>query len=118
ACGATTGGVTFIFQGGGDSETWSVVGAGKSALAAADAGVAHPSDASGALGAGSYAYSAHYAGDGNYKSSDSTCEPFSIDQADSSTGTASCRARENVTTVGGSAHLETDPRDKAPTRSL
>lgn len=39
------------------------------------------SSTSSSLGAGSYSYLASYSGDGNYKASDSSCEPFTINKA-------------------------------------
>lgn len=45
---------------------------------AVTAGIAHPSTSQGPLGAGLYAFKAHYNGDNNYNELDSSCEPFSI----------------------------------------
>jgi uncharacterized repeat protein (TIGR01451 family) len=42
------------------------------------AGVAHPSQASGALAAGDYGFQAHYNGDDNFDPSTSPCEPFTV----------------------------------------
>ena len=74
-----TGSVSFTFYTGGSCATGTPAAAGTITLDSN--GVAHPSDASGALGAGSYAYKAAYGGDSNYAGSTSDCEPFTIDKA-------------------------------------
>jgi Bacterial Ig-like domain (group 3) len=80
-----TGSVVFTFYSGGDCETGTAVGAGTVALDAN--GVAHPSDSEGPLHAGSYAFSATYAGDGNYAGSLSDCEPLTVNQGTTGTST-------------------------------
>src|SRR5262245_24923411 len=67
-----TGDVTFTFFTDGTCEG---EGVGKGTVALV-AGVAHPSQASGALAAGNYAFQAHYNGDDNFDASTSRCEPF------------------------------------------
>ncbi|WP_165067187.1 Ig-like domain-containing protein [Paludisphaera rhizosphaerae] len=70
-----TGSVTFTFYSTIDG-TGPSVGAGTVMLD--PSGVAHPSDASGALTPGSYSYRAHYNGDSTYLPSDSAVEPFTV----------------------------------------
>src|SRR5262249_56127038 len=62
-----TGDVTFTFF---TNNTCEGQGTGKGTVALS-AGVAHPSDASGALAAGNYAFRAHYNGDTNFDASTS-----------------------------------------------
>ena len=62
-----TGNVTFTFFA---NNACTGPGTGKGTVALA-AGVAHPSDASGALAAGDYAFRAHYNGDTNFDASTS-----------------------------------------------
>jgi Bacterial Ig-like domain (group 3) len=69
-----TGTVTFTFFTSGDCTT----GAQSAGMVTLVGGVAHPSDASGPLGAGSYAFRAHYNGDSNYAESTSACEPLTV----------------------------------------
>jgi hypothetical protein len=77
--GTPTGDVEFTFFTGGNCTTGTPVAAGTVALDGS--GVAHPSASTGSLGAGSYAFQAHYVGDDNYNGSTSDCEPFSIGKA-------------------------------------
>jgi len=77
--GTPTGDVTFTFFTGGDCDTGTPFAAGTVALDAS--GVAHPSDSTGSLGAGDYAFQAEYQGDDNYNKSTSGCEPFSVAKA-------------------------------------
>jgi hypothetical protein len=107
-----TGSVTFTFYSGGNCATGTAAGAGTVDLDAG--GVAHPSDASGALGAGSYAYQAHYNGDPNFNESTSDCEPFTIDKAGSSTLTEIHNAAEQAVT---SVALGSTVHDKATVTS-
>jgi hypothetical protein len=72
--GTPTGTVTFTFFTSGDCTT-GAQGAGMVTLVG---GVAHPSDTAGPLGAGSYAFRAHYSGDSNYSESTSACEPLTV----------------------------------------
>jgi Divergent InlB B-repeat domain/Bacterial Ig-like domain (group 3) len=74
--GTPTGTVTFTFFTGGDCTTGTSQPAGTVPLVG---GVAHPSDTSGPLGAGSYAFRAHYSGDSNYSESTSACEPLTVE---------------------------------------
>jgi hypothetical protein len=68
------GTVDFTFYSGGDCTTGTAVASGTDVPVVA--GVAHPSLSQTPASVGSYAFSAHYDGDDNYKSSDSACEPF------------------------------------------
>ena len=52
------------------------------------AGYAHPSDSTGALGAGTYAFRAEYLGDSNYAAVLGGCETFVVDKAELSLTTA------------------------------
>jgi len=72
--GTPTGTVTFTFFTSGDCTT----GAQSAGTVTLVGGVAHPSDTSGPLGAGSYAFRAHYKGDSNYSESTSACEPLTV----------------------------------------
>jgi uncharacterized repeat protein (TIGR01451 family) len=72
-----TGDVSFTFFANNDC---SGQGTAKGTVALV-AGVAHPSQASGALAAGDYAFRAHYNGDDNFDPSTSPCEPFSVEKA-------------------------------------
>src|SRR5262249_58720221 len=79
---------------------------------ALSAGVAHPSDASGALAAGNYAFRAHYNGDTNFDASTSDCEPFHVNTAASSTATElHNNANEAVIPVSSSVDLNTTRLD-------
>src|SRR5207247_2526988 len=73
-----TGDVTFTFFANG---TCDGQGTAKGTVALNGSGVAHPSQASGALPAGDYAFRAHYNGDSNFDASTSPCEPFSVAKA-------------------------------------
>lgn len=53
-------------------------GVTKGTVALDGSGVAHPSDATGALAAGNYAFKAQYSGDTNYTGSTSGCENFTV----------------------------------------
>ena len=65
------------------------------------AGVVPNSSTQGPLGAGSYSFDAVYSGDVNYgASSPSTCEPFSVAQAPSSTSTIVFDAGNNAAWTG------------------
>jgi uncharacterized repeat protein (TIGR01451 family) len=70
-----TGDVTFTFF---TNNTCEGQGVGKGTVALNGSGVAHPSQASGALAAGKYAFQAHYNGDDNFDPSASPCEPFQV----------------------------------------
>jgi uncharacterized repeat protein (TIGR01451 family) len=77
-------------------------------------GVAHPSDASGALAAGDYAFRAHYNGDSNFDASTSSCEPFHVSTAGTTTDTElHNNANEAVIALGSSVALGTNVHDKA-----
>ncbi len=74
--------------------------------------VGSESSASAALAAGSYSYLASYAGDVNYNSSNGTCEPFTVSQAQLTTATqVHDSAHTNVT--GGSVPLGSVVHDTA-----
>src|SRR5262249_35271205 len=77
-----TGNVTFTFYTAASDCTGASVGAGTVALDVTI--VADPSDAEGPLAAGSYSFQASYGGDSNYNASTSSCEPLTINKADSS----------------------------------
>ena len=105
-----TGDVTFTFF---TNNTCDGAGTGKGTVALA-AGVAHPSDASGALAAGDYAFRAHYNGDSNFDASTSDCEPFHVNKAGSSTATElHNNANETVIPLSSAVALGTNVHDKA-----
>src|SRR5439155_890495 len=105
-----TGDVTFTFFTNG---TCDGAGVGKGTVALSG-GVAHPSQASGALAAGDYAFRAHYNGDTNFDPSTSDCEPFHVNTASSSTATElHNNASEAVIAIGSSVALGTNVHDKA-----
>src|SRR5437867_7477586 len=75
--GVPTGTVSFTFFTACSVCTGASVASGTVALDAS--GVAHPSSSQGPLGAGSYAFRAHYNGeDPNYGPADSPCEPLEV----------------------------------------
>ncbi len=78
--------------------------------AAVVAGVAHPSNDEGPLGAGGYSFSASYPGDANYNDATSPCEPLIVIKADSSTVTEIHDAGEAVVTT---VDLNTTVHDQA-----
>src|SRR5206468_1752766 len=105
-----TGDVTFTFF---TNNTCDGAGTGKGTVALV-AGVAHPSQASGALAAGDYAFRAHYNGDANFDASTSDCEPFHVNTAASSTATELHNdASEAVIPIGSSVPTGTSVHDKA-----
>ena len=105
-----TGTVTFTFFTNG---TCDGAGVGKGTVALA-AGVAHPSDATGALATGQYAFQAHYNGDANFDPSTSACEPFHVNTAASTTVTElHNNANENVIPLGSSVEVGTNVHDRA-----
>ncbi len=107
--GTPTGNVTFTFFANGTC-SGDGIGAGTVNLVS---GVAHPSNPTGALTAGSYAFRATYNGDTNYNVSTSGCEPFSVNKADSTTVTALHNANHDVIPNGGSVPLGTIMHDSA-----
>src|SRR5215213_1760506 len=105
-----TGTATFTFFTNG---TCDGQGTGKGSVALAK-GVAHPSDASGALGAGDYSFRAHYSGDDNFDPSTSECEPFHVNTAASSTETQlHDDGNHDVIDVGSSVAPGTSVHDEA-----
>ena len=105
-----TGTVTFTFFSNG---TCSGNGTAKGTVALVN-GVAHPSSASGALGAGDYSFQGHYDGDGNFAASTSPCEPFHVNTAGTTAATQlHNNANEGVIGVGSSVALGTSVHDKA-----
>jgi uncharacterized repeat protein (TIGR01451 family) len=84
---APAGNVNFTFF-ANNSCTGDGVAMGTVALDGANPGVAHPSMATSALGAGSYAFQASWLGDNNYTGATSTCEPFTVDKAQLTVTTA------------------------------
>src|SRR5207244_1178673 len=77
-------------------------------------GVAHPSQASGALAAGVCAVRGRYSGDTNFDPSTSDCEPFHVNTAGSSTATELHNdANEAVIPLGSSVPTATSVHDKA-----
>src|SRR5206468_2445161 len=105
-----TGDVTFTFFTNGRCDG---AGVGKGTVALV-AGVAHPSQASGALAAGDYAFRAHYNGDANFDPSTSPCEPFHVNTAASSTATElHNNANDTVIALSSSVALGTNVHDKA-----
>ena len=106
-----TGTVTFTFFA---NSTCDGAGVGKGTVALNASGIAHPSDASGALAAGDYAFRAHYNGDANFDASTSACEPFHVNTAASTTVTElHNNASEAVIPLGSSVALGTNVHDKA-----
>src|SRR5206468_101719 len=105
-----TGDVTFTFF---TNSSCDGAGVGKGTVWLVS-GVAHPSQASGALAAGDYAFQAHYNGDANFDPSTSPCEPFHVSTAASSTATElHNNANEAVIPIGSSVALGTNVHDKA-----
>ncbi|MFL6007695.1 MAG: Ig-like domain repeat protein [Gaiellaceae bacterium] len=104
-----TGTVTFTFFAGScDGES-----ASKGAVPLVN-GVAHPSDASGSLTSGNYAFQAHYGGDDNFDPSTSPCEPFRVSTAATTTATQlHNNATEGVIALGSSVALGTSVHDRA-----
>ena len=102
--------MTFTFFTNGTCEG---AGVGKGTVALV-AGVAHPSQASGALQTGDYAFRATYNGDGNFDASTSACEPFHVNKAASTTATElHNNATEAVIALNSSVALGTNVHDKA-----
>ncbi len=81
--------MTFTFFSNNDC---SGTGIGAGTVNLDGSGVAHPSNPTGALTAGSYAFRATYNGDTNYNVSTSGCEPFTVGKADTTTATTLHRA--------------------------
>ena len=105
-----TGTVSFTFFANNDC---SGQGTAKGTVALV-AGVAHPSQASGALAAGDYGFRAHYNGDSNFDASTSDCEPFHVNTATTSTATELHNdASEAVIALNSSVALGTNVHDKA-----
>src|SRR5207247_625294 len=105
-----TGNVTFTFFTNG---TCDGAGVDKGTITLVS-GVAHPSQASGALAAGDYSFQAQYNGDNNFSGSTSPCEPFNVNTAASSTATElHNNANEAVIPIGSSVALGTNVHDKA-----
>ncbi len=77
AFGIPTGSVDFTFYTSGDCSTGNT-SAGTVVLSS---GIAHPSNSRGPLSTGSYSFKAHYNGDINYLSGDSSCENLTVNQA-------------------------------------
>jgi len=75
---APTGDVSFTFYSNNACEGDGIA-AGTVALDSS--GVAHPSDSTTALAAGSYSFRASWAGDVNYPGTTSACEPFTVNKA-------------------------------------
>ena len=75
-----TGNVNFTFYSNG-SCTGDGTSAGSVALSS---GVAHPSSTEGSLTTGSYSFKAHYVGDTNNNPADASCEPLTVNKADTS----------------------------------
>ena len=103
------GTVTFTFFANG---TCTGPGMGKGTVGGR--GVAHPSQASGALGPGDYAFQATYNGDNNFTGSTSDCEPFVVNTEGTSTLTQlHNNANEDVIPLDSSVALGTNVHDKA-----
>ena len=76
--------------------------------------MAHPSQASGALGPGNYAFRAHYNGDANFDASTSACEPFHVSTAGTTTETElHNNANEAVIPLDSAVALGTNVHDQA-----
>jgi hypothetical protein len=77
--GTATGNVTFDFFNNGTCSGTPAATSGNFALSGGS--VDATTFTQGPLGAGSYAFMAHYAGAGNYSAADSPCEPLTVNQA-------------------------------------
>jgi hypothetical protein len=95
---APTGNVAFTFYGNGTCEGTGA-SAGSIALDGASPGVAHPSDSTAALAAGTYAFKASWIGDNNYTGNTSLCENFTVNKADSNVVTEIHNANHEVVTI-------------------
>ena len=94
--GTPTGSVSFTFYSSGDC-SGTGVSAGNVAL---DANGAASSSFEGPLAAGNYSFKATYSGDSTYATSSGSCEPFSVNQAQSATTTVVQIDGTTVTSVG------------------
>jgi hypothetical protein len=83
---APTGSVSFTFYTNGAC-SGDGTAAGTIALNGANPGVAHPSTSEGPLGAGNYGFKASWPGDANYTGNTSSCENFTVNQAQLSVAT-------------------------------
>lgn len=92
---AATGNVTFSFFTNGTCANTPV----STSDVALSAGVAHPSQSSGTLSAGSYSFQATWPGDTNYTGSTSACEHFTVDKADTTTATAIHLGSDHTTDI-------------------
>jgi hypothetical protein len=99
---APTGNVSFTFY-NNDSCDGDGTAAGTVALNGANPGVAHPSDSTAALAAGSYAFQANWPGDTNYFGSTSDCEHFTVNKAQLHVTTEAHDASHNDITNGSVA---------------
>ena len=105
-----TGTVTFAFFA---NDTCDGEGTSTGTVALAN-GVAHPSDTSGFLRSGAYAFRAHYNGDDNFEPSASPCEPFRVSTAATTIDTDLHNdATEDVIALGSSVPLGTKVHDQA-----
>jgi hypothetical protein len=75
--------------------------------------VAHPSTATAALAAGSYAFRASWPGDAAYTGNTSSCENFTVGKGTSTVATTLHNAGEGVVTVGSTVPLGTVMHDLA-----
>ncbi len=99
--------VTFTFYTNGTCD-----GSGTAAGSVALAGnVAHPSSSEGPLTPGDYSFSASIAGDANYNGGTSSCEPFSVSKAGTTTVTEIHKDPGHVATT--SINLGDSVHDKA-----
>ncbi len=116
--GSPTGNIDFRFytslQACTDDTTFSAgTTMGSIALNGANPGVAHPSTATDALAAGTYAFKAKWAGDSTYDGNTSSCENFTVNQGTTSVTTELHKADHSVVAVGGHVDLGTIMHDKA-----
>jgi uncharacterized repeat protein (TIGR01451 family) len=92
-----TGSVTYyFFTGTSACPSDGTTGAASSDTVTLSGGIVPKSTTHGPLTAGMYAYDAVYSGDGNYSGSISSCEPFTVSQGSSSTGTVVFDAKTNA----------------------
>ncbi len=95
-----TGNVSFSFYNPGSACTGDAVATAAGTVALDGSGIAHPSTSEGPLVAGTYAFKAHYAGDGNYAAADGQCEPLTINKLTPNVSTTIHDATHNpVTTI-------------------
>jgi hypothetical protein len=81
-------------------------------------GVAHPSNSTGSLPAGSYSFKAHYNGDDNYNGSDALCEPLTVSKGSPGITTDVHDQNEASVPLNGVVSAGTSVHDKATLTGL